>query len=700
MDFRRLLRRNGKAQTPAFGFWQVGSLDGAVDPAIPSLPLLSPPAAPGASTPTELGFVNPRLTTSLAALKAAGRIAWAPQPIASGGGGGGGPLVRTSHAVNDSGNGGGSGYGTGTYTTPAFTSNSSSLLVVAIKGVDQGLNNNSIEAAMTVSDSNGGTWSKRIGAHSLTSDNDFVIWWTSPVTTGASTTITVGSGGTHNVYRYIVEIYSYTGYDTTTPVGGTVGTGNAAGSTPYTQSLSATPDASSHILAGCISDGGTSSETVGTGWTALYSGAPDIKYLTETITGHTSTTVTWNALTNVSSSGVSSAALEIRESPGGGGTATPSQLAFHRPFNLSRLAAPIISGAIAWAPQPISAPATQTPSDLDFVQPFNTSQLPAVRAAPQPAWTPQPFSAPAFRWSVRAQPVTAPKIAAAGPIAWTPQASFSLVATPDDLGWQSSIAPIQAAKLVPAGPINWSPRPFDALPFGWFKSSGLPSKPDKPNPAGAVSWATQALSTAAVTPAPLEWYRQFNTARAPQAVGAPQVSWIPAVILPLAATPGPLEWLQPAKPQGLAGLVAAPAVRWTPQGFTDPAFGWYVPTTTRGTLPGLRSPGQSPAFVTPPVTPAVAPSFGWFNPVAPQQQAKPREAAKHAWAPQPLVVTVTLPPIGWLRQTPIVQLPQIRSAGPVKYVPLPIINPVSMIYVYNGTAFVQKPVKVWDGFAW
>jgi 4'-phosphopantetheinyl transferase EntD len=216
-------------------------------------------------------------------------------------------LAKTAIGVHTSA----SSFGTGPYTTGAFTPPSNSLLVVCITLTQIGVL--TADGVLAISDSLGLTWTQRRLNESLTSDSEVAAIFTAPVGTAASMTVTVDCGAT-NVFRYIVHVFAFAGYDTTTPVGGKGGTGSASGATPTTFALDAAPATSSYILSAAISDsGGTITE--GTGWTAEFTSSPDILTKTQSITGSASTTVTWNVLTNPGG-GVAAAAIEIRQAPG------------------------------------------------------------------------------------------------------------------------------------------------------------------------------------------------------------------------------------------------------------------------------------------------------------------------------------------------------------------------------------------------
>ncbi|MGH9251406.1 MAG: hypothetical protein ACRD0W_18065 [Acidimicrobiales bacterium] len=184
------------------------------------------------------------------------------------------------------------GHGTGSFVTSSFTPPNDSLLVVCV-------------SMMRVSDSNdpsgaitctggGLTFTSRLAFGS--SGQVFALGlriFTAPVATGASMTITAGSGGI-DTQHYAVSALGYTGYDTGTPTG-TTGTDFEALSPDDSQSfdLSAAPASSSEVDAFWELDKDAAGTTPGTGWTEisdLQTGTSGGQQ-TEVRTGSTSTTV-------------------------------------------------------------------------------------------------------------------------------------------------------------------------------------------------------------------------------------------------------------------------------------------------------------------------------------------------------------------------------------------------------------------------
>ncbi|MGH9252584.1 MAG: hypothetical protein ACRD0W_24165 [Acidimicrobiales bacterium] len=184
------------------------------------------------------------------------------------------------------------GHGTGTFVTSSFTPPNDSLLVVCVSMMRV---SSSDDPSGAITCSGGGlTFTSRLAFGS--SGQVFALGlriFTAPVTTGASMTITAGSGGI-DTQHYAVSVLAYTGYDTGTPTGAT-GTDFEALSPDDSQSfeLSGAPASSSEVDAFWELDKDAAGTTPGSGWTEISdlqtgtSGGLE----TEVRTGSTSTTV-------------------------------------------------------------------------------------------------------------------------------------------------------------------------------------------------------------------------------------------------------------------------------------------------------------------------------------------------------------------------------------------------------------------------
>jgi hypothetical protein len=108
-------------------------------------------------------------------------------------------------------------FGAGAFTTASFTPDDNSLLVVRVAGQEDNIGG---MTGVDLTISGGGlTWTAQVNTGSSPGWNYGDRIWTAPVTTGASMTITTDCGA-HSMYRYLVEVYQYTGHDAS-PVGGT-----------------------------------------------------------------------------------------------------------------------------------------------------------------------------------------------------------------------------------------------------------------------------------------------------------------------------------------------------------------------------------------------------------------------------------------------------------------------------------------------
>lgn len=222
-------------------------------------------------------------------------------------------------------------FGTGAYTSGSFTPNNSSLLVAVGYGIaetDSGMRGTSL----TISDSLGTlTWTARAQTTASPGWSYGISIWTAPVTTGASMTASLDCGAT-NIHAYRLWIDDITGYDTGTPVTGSIVGSDADGNGTAALTLAATPDAAD-IIYGAAAMGissGTPSVTPGSGFTELMDALSTgwANWELETITGVTSTNVDWADLnagagTNL---GGTLAALIIKNAAGGGGATLAGRL--------------------------------------------------------------------------------------------------------------------------------------------------------------------------------------------------------------------------------------------------------------------------------------------------------------------------------------------------------------------------------------
>ncbi len=221
-------------------------------------------------------------------------------------------------------------FGTGTYTPASFTPSNSSLLAVVVQTqqqADDGISG----ADLTLTDSAGLTWTKRVSTSAAPAGwSEAIAIFTAPVTTGTSMTVSADAGA-FAVENYRVDVYEYTSNS-----GGTLGTGatasgsDADGNNAASITLSASPASSSEVLAAAnvarnVGSGG--SVTEGAGWTELIDVARNDwwNFHVQVRGGSTSTSVDWADLEGSGgATGVNAvlAALEITET--GSDTTAPT----------------------------------------------------------------------------------------------------------------------------------------------------------------------------------------------------------------------------------------------------------------------------------------------------------------------------------------------------------------------------------------
>lgn len=213
-------------------------------------------------------------------------------------------------------------YGTGSFTTASFTPPNNSLLVAFIHGMDDNQGQD-IEACLTISDSETLSWTSRISGGQVGGYSEGFRVWTAPVTTGTSMTVTADCGAV-NMWGYAVDVFAYTNYDTTSPIGATA-TDDTTLPTDGAQSitLSASPATTSEVLAVLSSESdGTQTVTPGTGWTEIVenrinnaTNMQQIQYRNNS----TSTSVSWNDIQTSAGTVYSTefGALEIQAAPSG-----------------------------------------------------------------------------------------------------------------------------------------------------------------------------------------------------------------------------------------------------------------------------------------------------------------------------------------------------------------------------------------------
>ncbi len=217
-------------------------------------------------------------------------------------------------------------HGTGAYTTGAFTPDDNSLLLALVYASGE---NNDALAGSDITFSGGGlTWTSRAVTTTHPGYGYGVRAFTAPVATGASMT-TQADAGTFDVHRWRVEIYGFTGHDTSSPVGATIVGSDADGDLTATMTLSGTPASTSIVIAAALValNAGVGGITPEATWTEIFEAAEDgwQCFQSQSRTGSTSTTVEWTDLNSSGggqSAGAAMLAIEIKEAAAGGGATT------------------------------------------------------------------------------------------------------------------------------------------------------------------------------------------------------------------------------------------------------------------------------------------------------------------------------------------------------------------------------------------
>jgi hypothetical protein len=163
------------------------------------------------------------------------------------------------------------GFGTGAFTTPSFTSLSSSLVVVAV-GVSQESGATDPSGDMTCKFTGAAAMDKRIAVGNASSWSCGVAIFTFEEATGQARTLEVDLAA-RNAYVYFVQAYSFTGYNTSTPTGFTASNGNFGTNGAVALTLSGTPAADSTVIGaifGDASSGGTLGASAGTDFTEAF----------------------------------------------------------------------------------------------------------------------------------------------------------------------------------------------------------------------------------------------------------------------------------------------------------------------------------------------------------------------------------------------------------------------------------------------
>lgn len=220
----------------------------------------------------------------------------------------------------------GTPHGTGVATTGAFTPSNNSLLYVVATFI-AATDDASEGTSLTISDSLTSTWTSRAATATSPAWSYGIRVWTTPITTGASMTVSIDVGATSAQYIRI-EVYDFTSYDTTTPIAGAITGSDADGDGAHSITLGATPRTDSilmaHMFVGLGSTTGTVTENAN--WTLLFETNLDDWGVAHSQfrTGTTSTSVDWDDLlaTGTPFGGAVSLAMEVRDAAAAGPTIT------------------------------------------------------------------------------------------------------------------------------------------------------------------------------------------------------------------------------------------------------------------------------------------------------------------------------------------------------------------------------------------
>jgi hypothetical protein len=232
-------------------------------------------------------------------------------------------LARTARLAQTSG----LNHGAGAFTSSAFTPSNNSLLIVVASFVangDTGTEGN----ILTISDSATLTWTPIAVTTASPNWTYGIRAWSAPVTTGASMTLTLDAG-TEDVYLYRAVALDYTGYDTGSPIGGTIVGSDADGDGAASITLSSTPASASEVIAFVMKvvSAGVGAVTPGSDFTELSGSDTGVSgwaaFQGQTRTGSTSTTVGWDDL-DVGGSPLGATMLAFEVKAAAGAAVTPS----------------------------------------------------------------------------------------------------------------------------------------------------------------------------------------------------------------------------------------------------------------------------------------------------------------------------------------------------------------------------------------
>jgi hypothetical protein len=217
------------------------------------------------------------------------------------------------------------GHGTGAFTPATYAITSGDQIVVTVLAFSN--SNDALDGAdLTISDSVGTSFGSPFIE---TLDTESPGWgqasaaWKATAGGSSGTCQLTIDAGAFNIHDYYVCVEKFTGHDATTLIGGKGKGTDADGDGAASVTLDATPSASSicYGFANMGQDSTVGSIDHGTGWTELYDAGTNgwVNFQAQYITGHTSTTVPWDDLSNgsVTPLGGQMIAYEVRAAAGG-----------------------------------------------------------------------------------------------------------------------------------------------------------------------------------------------------------------------------------------------------------------------------------------------------------------------------------------------------------------------------------------------
>ncbi len=196
--------------------------------------------------------------------------------------------------------------------------------------------------------------------------------------------------------------------------------------------------------------------------------------------------------------------------------------------------------------------------------------------------------------------------------AWSPQATFSLTATPRTLNWQRSWPLSLAASGKIAGSIAWSPQStfsLTATPKQFAFHTPFPplyQKPPRSRTDNDFAWNSQARFSLTGTPTQFGWNRSWELAKVPPTLIGGAIAWAPSTSPPILF--GWFDFFDLPKQQGRSLSLGSTVSGLPPTGLG--AFDWYKQyEVVRQPTYSLRGNTVIPALI-----PTSVPSFDWYRP--------------------------------------------------------------------------------------